>query len=84
MNTLSLWARRSPIQFFGVGMLVFIVIDLLLYIAFGWQFSWKTIASDIGTVMFIQYGFWMWRQYEKKNNVTTTLYKNRKKLEEAA
>ena len=84
MNTLSLWARRSPILFFVFTTLFLIAVDMLLGLAFDWGFSWKTIASNIGIGMFIQYGIWSWQKYEKENKVTTTLYKDRKKNSEMA
>lgn len=78
MNRFLLWARNSPIQFFVFATLLLTAVDLLFWIAFGWAFSWKEVAGNIGTSMFIQYGIWSWRRYEKDNKVTTTLYKDRK------
>ncbi len=78
------WARHNPIQNFGVLILTVVLLNFLFWAVFNWDFTWKDVLVNSIALLFVEVGFRSWHKYEKDNNVTTVLYKDRKKAEAAA
>ncbi len=83
MKKYALWARRSPLRHFCLILLIVGLVNLLFWVLFDWNFTWKSLLGDIVCMTILEVGIRGWERYEKESGVTTTLYKDRKKAEAA-
>ena len=84
MKKYKFWALLNPFQNFGILILTVVLINFLFWAVFNWDFTWKDILGNSIALLFVEVGIRSWRKYEQENKVTTILYKDRKKPEEAA